>query len=143
MILPDFNTLWEPYAIDGATLEGTRKWLLKTCTGIPEAVVDQAIVETMLLLAEGHSFLEPCSCGCGLTNAHTAIEHYIASRAKSLHNAAEKARSEVLQMSLHNLMLDHIASENAAFEAANQKDSKLKRAWNWIKTGPVEKKEEE
>jgi len=127
MILPDFNKLWEPYARDGATLEGSRKWMLKACPGIPEAVVDQVIAETMLEMAGGKSFTEPCQCGCGITNAHTAIEHHMATRARELHVTAGQARSDVLQTSLHSLMLDHISRENAAFEADNLKPGKIKR----------------
>jgi len=68
--------------------------------------------------------------------------YVLEARAKELHGAAEKARSDVLQESLRSLMLSHIASENAAFEADNLKPGKLRRAWNWIRTGPAVKEEE-
>ena len=84
MMVPNYEKLFEPYTADGATLEGTLKWLKKT-SNASEMVIGQVLSETMLKLAEGYEFdRKKCHCGCGLTNAHTSIEHYMLAQVKAL-----------------------------------------------------------
>jgi hypothetical protein len=109
MTLPDFHELFAPYTTHGATLDGTRKWLVKKAgeLGIPESTVDQVIAETMLELAQGKTFLHPCPC-CNLTDIHTTIEHYMRDRMVEMHNTAHRTMLEVLQEYLNQAIANHV-----------------------------------
>jgi hypothetical protein len=91
----NYQKLYEPYAIDGATINGTISWLMKT-TKLPSEVVEQAFQEIMLEVADGKVFSLPCPCGCGMTNAHTPLEHAMRKRAVEISNDAIAAYSRVI-----------------------------------------------
>jgi len=129
MIIPDFGKLFEPYMEHGATLDGTRVWLVKKGArlGIPEWIADQAILETMIELASGKTFFDPCPCCEHAGESHNAIEHYMRDKMISLHEQGSKLMVDFLQDSLRTAMLAHIEAENAEFTAEHMRPGILKR----------------
>ena len=132
MMVPNYEKLFEPYTADGATLEGTLKWLKKT-SNASEMVIGQVLSETMLKLAEGYEFdRKKCHCGCGLTNAHTSIEHYMLAQVKALEEKANKAYADAIQAETQAKIAAHIALENQRYIAENTKPSLFKRIKNGL-----------
>jgi len=77
----DYKDLYAPYTGDGATVERSLIWLQKVTTGT-ESMISDVMIETLVELANGKEFLEPCPCGCPLKNKHTHIEHYMRQKVK-------------------------------------------------------------
>lgn len=119
MILPEFKKLYEPYTEDGASLEGSMKWLKKV-TQMDTSVIESVVAETFIELAGGRVFGE-CECGCEIRNAHTAIEHYMRDRCLELNAVAEKAYWERVQERVQAQILSHIKKENEEYIAKNTK----------------------
>ena len=96
----DMIALFKPYTGNGATLEKTINWLKKE-SNAPEPVINRVLNETFLKLAEGYQFSTTgCNCGCGLKNAHTAIEHYMLKEVIKLRKKADKAYLETIEKGL-------------------------------------------
>lgn len=91
-----YEQLFAPYTLDGATLENSISWLKKS-VDVDDRIISEVINDTMSLLSHGEKFLLPCPCGCGLTNVHTPINHYMLARACDLKNQTEKAFIDVLK----------------------------------------------
>ncbi len=102
----NLEELFAPYATDGATLEGTRKWLTKKASeaGIDATFVDQIIGETFLEIAAGKIFTDPCECGCGNTDAHNNLEHYMRDKMVSLAAESHKAALELHEKRLNKAL---------------------------------------
>jgi len=133
MIIPEYEKLFEPYTKDGAKLENTIAWLQKQ-TQAPDEVIEQVVADTFTKLAEGYKFSTAgCDCGCGLKNAHTAIEHYMRAEVLKLNNKAEQAFLAVLEQRERARILNHIRLENEKFIAENTKPSAWKRIKDKIK----------
>jgi hypothetical protein len=126
MINPDFEKLFEPYTEHGATLEGTRGWLVKKGArlGIPEQIADQAIAETMLELAGGKTFFEPCACCADTGEAHNAIEHYMRDKMIALHEQGMGAAIRFLEGSLRAAI--------EAYVRVLAGPGRVKRFWAWL-----------
>ena len=76
-MIPNYKELWEPYRKDGCSLPRMTAWVKKQ-SGASEEILTQVIQDLFLELEEGRKFsVKGCDCGCGMTNAHTAINHYI------------------------------------------------------------------
>lgn len=88
----NYQNLFEPFTVNGATLDKTIAWLQKQ-TKADQAIVDQVVAETMDKVDKGETFPSPCPCGCEGTNAHTHIEHYMAAEIKKLAHKADIARA--------------------------------------------------
>ena len=88
--------MFEPFTDNGATLEGSIKWL-KNTTGADQSIIDQAIAETMDTLSKGEKFELPCPCGCGLSNVHTPINHYMLSAVIRLQKDVMKAQVKIIK----------------------------------------------
>jgi uncharacterized protein (DUF2267 family) len=127
MITVDFQKLFEPYTKDGATLEGTRKWLIRKAAqlNIAEQIADQAISETMLELAGGKAFFDDCPC-CGPGEVHNAIEHYMRDKMFFLHQQANKLMVDFLQNSLNAAII--------AYFTRNIKPGRFAKLKAWLKT---------
>jgi hypothetical protein len=134
MMIPDFDKLFEPYMEHGCSLERTRIWLVKKAAllGIPEQIADQAITETLIEVADGKTFFEPCPCCEHTGEVHNAINHYMRDKMIALHEQGTKLMVDFLQDSLRAAILAHVAAENAAFTEKYMKPGKLKRLWAWI-----------
>ena len=91
-----YEKMFEPFTENGATLEGSIKWL-KNTTGADQSIIDQAIAETMDKLSQGEKFELPCPCGCGLSNVHTHINHYMLSTVLRLQKEVLKAQVKIIQ----------------------------------------------
>jgi hypothetical protein len=85
----NYRKLYEPFTVDGASLEGSISWVKKT-TGADQRIIDQVVAETMNLVHSGNKFDGPCVCGCEGGRAHTKIEHF-------MRKAVEKLSSDVEQ----------------------------------------------
>ena len=78
--------LFQPYS-EHITLEKLFSWLLREARkrGIGRDVVELTMAETFVEIAGGKEFSkEGCNCGCGLTNAHSALAHYMRDRMMKL-----------------------------------------------------------
>lgn len=91
----NYQNLFEPFTVNGATLDKTIAWLQKQ-TKADQSIVDQVVAETMDKVAKGETFPAPCPCGCEGTNAHTHIEHYMIAEIKKLVQKADAARAELI-----------------------------------------------
>ena len=120
MIIPDLEKLYEAYTKDGGTLEGALAWLKKT-TGAEDALLQAVVAETFIELAEGKDFSGPCFCGCGMPEAHTHIEHYMARKVVDLKKQAELAHAQVIQKNIQAMILAHVQKENDQYMAENMK----------------------
>lgn len=83
-----YEKMFEPFTADGATLEMSITWL-KKATNADDRIIQQAIAETMNIVAQGETFPLPCPCGCEMTNVHTPINHFMLSRVIDLQNQAD------------------------------------------------------
>jgi len=90
-----YEKMFEPYTKDGATLEGSVAWLKKT-TGASDKIIELAISDTMSKLSGGEEFNLPCPCGCGMSNIHTPINHYMLSVVYDLKSQEDKAVADIL-----------------------------------------------
>lgn len=100
----NYQKLFEPFTANGATLEKSIAWLQKQ-SNADQAIVDQVVAETMDKVDKGQTFPAPCPCkswidpnrtGCGGTNAHTHIEHYMLFEIKKLVQKTDAARAELI-----------------------------------------------
>jgi len=91
-----YEKMFEPFTKDGSTLELSISWLKKT-TGADDRIIDQVVNDTMQALSQNKKFTLPCPCGCGMTNVHTPINHYMLSRAYDLKDRAETAFIRVIK----------------------------------------------
>lgn len=115
MMIPSFGKLYKPYMVDGATFNGSLNYLLDKCKFSKE-IVERVAQETMLKLADGVKFsIDGCSCGCGMTNAHSAIEHYMRDRCYSITKEANIAFNNVVEGNLRVMILNHISLENQKY----------------------------
>lgn len=131
-MLPHFEKLFEPYTKDGATLDKTLVWLAKV-TKAPEQVIQTVVSETFLRLSEGVEFSTAgCQCGCGIKNAHTALEHYMRDEVLKLHAKAMAEYNSTVQTRLQSMVLAHIDYQNKKFVDENMKPGVVQRAKNWI-----------
>jgi hypothetical protein len=116
-MLPDFTATWKPYSTDGATLDGTLKWLkhkVAAPRGIDPELAEIAQLQILSQVALGKSLLGPCSCGCGLTNTHTKIEHAMRDRLYALHAEREQVQQPIRDAQWHRAILEHIEADNQA-----------------------------
>jgi hypothetical protein len=153
-MLPDFSHLWTPYAKDGATLEGTMKWLKHKVAGprgIDPELAEIAQFQVLSEVALGASYLAPCECGCGLNNAHTKIEHAMRDRLLALHERQQASAQPIKDREWQRAILHHIEEDNAAvlreYEAEalaaelialspwQRIKDKAKRVWSIVREG--------
>ena len=131
-MLPQFEKLFEPYTKDGATLDRSISWLAKV-TKAPEQVIQTVVSETFLRLSEGVEFpKDGCKCGCEMTGAHTAIEHYMRDEVFKLHAKAMAEYNNTVQSRLQAMVLAHIDYQNKKFVDDNTKPGIVDRAKRWI-----------
>jgi len=124
MMMPNYKELLKPY---GIVMELTLKWLREQ-SGASQEVIDLVIANTLLKLAQGVKWsTEGCSCGCGMTNPNTAIEHYMLREVKRIQGEAARAYAEVLEKAEHSRILTHIQVENDKFVQENMKPTLWQR----------------
>ncbi len=76
------KAIFEPYCRH-ITLERLLNWLLAEAQrrNISNDTAELAMVQILLELSEGKKFsMDGCKCGCGLTNDHSALAHYMRKR---------------------------------------------------------------
>ena len=72
----NFKELWQPYSEDGCSIQQMINWAQRQANP-PKEVMDQAVQNLFMELGVGREFpTEGCDCGCEMTNAHSAINHY-------------------------------------------------------------------
>jgi predicted metal-dependent phosphoesterase TrpH len=103
----NYQKLFEPFTVNGATLDRTIAWLQKQ-TKADQSIVDQVVAETMDRIDKGETFQAPCPCGCEGTNAHTHIEHYMLSEIKKIVKKADEARAELINARQKKLVEDQL-----------------------------------
>jgi hypothetical protein len=92
----NYQKMFEPYTLDGCTLEMMINWV-QGKTKADERIMDQAVAETMNLIASGVKFDQPCACGCGIGNVHTAISHFLLSQVAQLQLQSEALIVELIE----------------------------------------------
>ena len=118
MLSNGFEELYKPYTKDGGSLEGAVKWLRKI-SGAPDVIIQEVLNQVFLELSKGHKFsVTECDCGCGLKNAHTAIEHYMLKKVRELAEEADKAYIQAAQKSTEESVKRH---EEKAMEVQQRK----------------------
>ncbi len=121
MMLPDYQKLFEPYIKDGCTIDKMIVWAAKN-SAAPKEVMDAAVKNLFLELAQGRTFpTTGCDCGCEMTNAHTAINHYFLQEVNKL---KEKMAVEYVQV-LENMQRANIEKH---IEVINKKWMKENKA---------------
>ncbi len=76
MLLPNYRKLFKPYAGNSCTVGKMIEWAAKS-SGAPKEVIDVAVKNLFREMAQGKTFSTTgCDCGCEMTNAHSAINHY-------------------------------------------------------------------
>ena len=126
-MIPDYTELYKPYTKDGATVEGSIMWLLKTCK-IDQDVADLVVAETMMEILNGKDFSGECPC-CGMSRAHTRIEHYMRDKAWQFQAELKKAVSDKFQEREKTRILAHIQADNKAYTEAKMKPRWYSRVW--------------
>ena len=82
-LLLQYKELFEPYTVDGHTLENTLKYLAKQAAqhNIPSEVMELAVNDIFSRVASGYEYpKDKCPCGCGIDKAGTAITHAMLAR---------------------------------------------------------------
>jgi len=98
-----YEKMFEPFTKDGATLEGSIKWLKKS-TDASDKIIDYAIADTMDKIANGETFELPCPCGCGMENVHTPINHYMLSKVYELKTKVDVIEVELIKKQQKSLL---------------------------------------
>jgi len=127
-LLPRYKKLFKPYQQDGCTIEKMVMWLRKK-SGAQEEIISLCVRNLFTELAHGKTFpRDICDCGCDMTNAHSAINHYLLRETLKLKGEADRSYWELLEKVDHERIIKHVEMENAAYIAANRNATgKLKR----------------
>jgi hypothetical protein len=135
-----YQELFQPYTKDGATLEGTIKWLQKH-TAHPE-VLAAVIANTFAKLAGGLDLSkELCACGCGMTGVHTALEHFMLKEVKTMEAEFDRAVADVIEthaLAREQAAIDRYIAENTVVKSPGI----FSRTWTFLnkplgKTAPA------
>lgn len=123
----NYEKMFEPYTSAGATLPGSISWL-KKITGADQAIIDQAIAETMDRVSDGESFPRPCRCGCGGNpdNVHTPINHYMLRTVQRLQVTIVAAQSKIIQ-DRQKKLVEHQLKKLSNFE--KEYDKMINGTW--------------
>ena len=95
-----YDRLFEPYTIDGHTLERTLKYLAQVAEQerIPTDVLELAVNEIFAEIANGREFpKDKCPCGCGIDKAGTAVIHAIRDRMHAIDTKNTTAVKDLMQ----------------------------------------------
>lgn len=95
-----YSKLFEPYTIDGHTLERTLKYLANVAAqkNIPTDVLELAVNEIFAEIANGKEFpKDKCPCGCGIDKAATAVIHAILARMHAIDTTNTTAVKNLMQ----------------------------------------------
>jgi len=107
MIL-NYDELWEPYSVDGHTLDNSIRYLQKLAAmrGVSPFLVDIAVRQIFMEVAKGKEFpKDRCPCGCGIDKAGTAITHAMEARMFALDKEEKEKYARWLETreNLHSL----------------------------------------
>lgn len=118
MLLPNYKKLWKPYSTNGCSLERTIVWARKK-SGASDEIMGSAVRSLFVELAGGRQFpkdgCDPGVCQCGMTNAHTAINHYFLRELLKLKSDMDMRYWQVLETMHHNEIVKFVEAENAAY----------------------------
>lgn len=94
----NFKKMFEPFEEDGCTFDMCIAWV-KEKVGVDDSLMELATAKTMLKLAQGNKFKNPCTCGCGgtLKNRHTSISHDMLIEAAKLKKEKEVALGQLIE----------------------------------------------
>ena len=118
----DYEALYKPYTVGGATLEKSVAWAKKV-TNAPDLVVEQALAEIMYEVSAGKDYRGPCQCGCGMSNPHTGIEHALRDKIQVYLREAQSAFLGILQekeTKRMELKMRQLSSINKAYLKENK-----------------------
>jgi hypothetical protein len=130
-----YEKKFEPYTRDGATLEGSIKWLKKT-TDADDRIIDLAIATTMNKLDQGEKFLLPCPCGCDINNIHTTINHFMLSVVFDLQSQADKLIVKAIEEK-QKLLVESQLKQLSNFDKEYYRmihGKWYQRLWKWLST---------
>lgn len=102
-----YDKLFEPYTVDGHTLENTLKYLAKIAAqkNIPTDVLEIAVNEIFATVANGKVYpKDHCPCGCGIDKAGTAITHAIRDRMHAIDTKNTMAIKNLMQLRYQTLI---------------------------------------
>lgn len=110
MILPEYQKLFKPY-MGKITLEGLLAWLQGEASkkSIKLEIMEVAVAQIFLELASGKKFpTDGCKCGCGLTNPHSALAHYLRGKMIEIHLDVTRKYGEALEQQLQKTIKTYI-----------------------------------
>jgi len=94
----NYKKMFKPFEGDGCTFDMCVAWV-KEKTEVDDTILELAVSQTMLKVAQGEKFEIPCQCGCGgeLKNVHTPISHDMLIEAAKLKAEKEVMFSEFIE----------------------------------------------
>ncbi len=114
-MIPNYRKLFEPYTVDGCTIEKMVQWAAKN-SKVPREVMDVAVKNLFFELDQGKTFSTAgCDCGCEMTNAHTAINHYFLREILKLKEQMAKEYWQLLESMQKAGIIKHIEVDNAKY----------------------------
>ena len=90
------DRIFHPYTKDGVKFEQIIA-LVKNSVELDDRILSEVIRDAVYMISQGEKFTLPCPCGCGNTEIHIPIAHYMIDKACELKNKTEKAFMDVLK----------------------------------------------
>lgn len=132
MLLPNYQKLFEPYTTNDCTVEKMVLWAAKH-SGAPKEVMDAAVKNLFFELAQGRTFSTTgCDCGCEMTNAHTAINHYFLREVLKLKEQMSKEYWQLLENMQKANIIKYVEMENAEYTKSKMTPWYRKVFSDWV-----------
>jgi hypothetical protein len=129
----DFDKLWEPYSMDGCTLEAHVNWCLKDAAkkGIDPQIANAAVQLMFMEMQNGRTFSKgECPCGCDGPNVHTAVNHATVLMASEMDRERREETARALAGTLNAAIESHVARIEAERAPKPKGPGIVKRSWS-------------